>query len=154
MKVTSDDIIKSGERELIDGITADLDWEAVEKIFRKTHQLPLGEDVSYKSGDLVVHENRIAYLLEFEVKVPLSMLLDREGNCIDIQAAPVSGTDEGMDDIPDAEAPTLREAPCDPESDASCPEMNKEPDLDPIDRRMSEAREALTGMGELSGRET
>ncbi len=87
MKITDNEVIRSGEQELIDGITADLNWEAVEKLFMEQHHLPLGEDVSYKKGDLVVHENKIAYLLEFEVKVPLSMLLDREGNCITIRAA-------------------------------------------------------------------
>lgn len=94
MKVTNYEVIKSGEQDLIDGITADLDWEAVEALFVEQHRLPLGEDVSYKRGDLVVHENRIAYLLEFEVKVPLSMILDREGNCITIRAAPTSAAEE------------------------------------------------------------
>jgi hypothetical protein len=95
MKVTHDDVIRNGEQELIDGITADLDWEAVEALFREKHHLPLGEDVAYKNGDLVVHENRIAYLLEFEVKVPLAMLLDRQGHCIRIQAeGPPSGMEE------------------------------------------------------------
>lgn len=102
MKITDNEVIRSGEQELIDGITADLDWEAVEKLFMEQHQLPLGEDVSYKKGDLVVHENKIAYLLEFEVKVPLSMLLDREGNCITIRAAastePENGKGEYLED--------------------------------------------------------
>jgi hypothetical protein len=87
MKVTSDRVIRSGEQELLDAITADLDWEAVEAAFVGRHNLPLGDDVSYKKGDLVVHEDRIAYRLEFEIKVPLSMLLDREGNCITFRAA-------------------------------------------------------------------
>ncbi len=86
MKVTHDDVIRNGERELIDGITADLDWDAVESLFRERHHLSLGEDVAYKNGDLVVHEDRVAYLLEFEVKVCLSMLVDRNGDCIGIQS--------------------------------------------------------------------
>ena len=40
------------------------------------------EDVEYKSGDIIVHNNQIAYQLRFDVKVTLSVLLDREGNCI------------------------------------------------------------------------
>jgi hypothetical protein len=149
MKVTSDDIIKSGERELIDGITADLDWEAVERIFREAHRLPLGEDVSYRSGDLVVHENRIAYRLEFEVKVPLSMLLDREGNCIDLRAAPEADTgEEEAAAPPSVENEPGADAPAGPESgDPS--EENEDPAADPIEGRVSEAREALTGMGAL-----
>ncbi len=149
MKVTSDDIIKSGERELIDGITADLDWEAVERIFTEAHRLPLGEDVSYKSGDMVVHENQIAYLLEFEVKVPLSMLLDREGNCIGIQAAPAAGEGEAGD-IPSRGNEPVEDEPVDLESVATLPESAEGPDVDPIERRMSEARDALTDMGQMN----
>lgn len=94
MKVTNDEIIRNGEQDLIDGITADLDWNAVEEIFRKNHKLSLGEDVAYKNGDIVVHNNHIAYSLEFEIKVPLSIILDRQGNCIDIQSASVVHDDE------------------------------------------------------------
>lgn len=121
MKVTNDEVIRNGEQELIDGITADLDWEAVEKLFMERHRLPLGEDVSYKRGDLVVHENRIAYLLEFEVKVPLAMLLDREGDCISIRAVtsaelenPNSQDPEDCDTPPPEEvSPAASEDPAD-----------------------------------------
>ncbi len=149
MKVTSDDIIKSGERELIDGITADLDWEAVERIFREAHRLPLGEDVSYKSGDLVVHEDRIAYLLEFEVKVPLSLLLDREGSCIGIQAAPAAGTGDGeAGGVPSGENDPAEDASADLEGGDPLPEGDEDAGADPIENRLSEVREALTGMEE------
>jgi len=108
MKVTHDDVIRNGERELMDGITADLDWDAVESLFRERHHLSLGEDVAYKNGDLVVHEERVAYLLEFEVKVCLSMLVDREGDCIGIQSGastpetgpwPLSGLNEELESL-------------------------------------------------------
>ena len=57
MKITNDKIIRSGEQELIDSINGDLDWEAMEEIFHKEHKLGIGEDVEYKKGDIVVHNN-------------------------------------------------------------------------------------------------
>ncbi|MGD8386434.1 MAG: hypothetical protein PVG49_04805 [Desulfobacteraceae bacterium] len=113
MKVTNDDVIRSGEQELIDGITADLDWNVIENLFVTEHRLPLGEDVSYKNGDLVVHDGQIAYLLEFEVKVPLSILLDRKGHCIQIQSAPPGdqNPDTTESDVPEADAKPLSEQP-------------------------------------------
>jgi hypothetical protein len=151
MRVTGDDIIRSGERELIDGITADLDWETVERIFREAHGLPLGEDVSYKSGDLVVHEDRIAYLLEFEVKVPLSMLLDRQGNCIGLRAG--ASEEEGEEEPGPTTAPETDPAGvASPGSAHPAPEGHGDPEGDPIDQRMAEAREVLVGMGEAPGR--
>ena len=84
MKITKADVIKGGERELIDSITADLDWSVMEEIFKKYHNLTIEEEVEYKQGDLVVHENRVAYKLDFDIKVRLSIVIDREGNYLSI----------------------------------------------------------------------
>lgn len=80
MKLTDSQIIKEGERELIDGITADLDWETIEKIFKEKHHIAIDDNVEYTQGDIVVYNNQVAYQLDFEVKVTLSLLLDRAGN--------------------------------------------------------------------------
>jgi len=84
MKITNSDIIKRGEKDLIDAVTADLDWGALEEIFGKEHKLGIEEDVEYKKGDIVVHDNQVAYELEFEVKVRLSVLVDRDGNYLSV----------------------------------------------------------------------
>ena len=80
MKITNSEVIRSGEQELIDAISGDLDWGIIEGIFREEHNLGIGEDVEYKRGDIVVHNNQVAYRLEFDVKVTISVLLDREAN--------------------------------------------------------------------------
>ena len=84
MKITDTQVIKSGEKELIDAITADLDWGAIEDVFQEEHGLGIDEEVEYKKGDLVVHEGSIAYQLDFEVKMTISVLLDRKGNYISV----------------------------------------------------------------------
>jgi hypothetical protein len=84
MKLTDSEIIKSGERELIDTIIGDLDWDAIEKIFKDRHQLQIRDDVEYRCGDLVVNNGQVAYHLEFDVKVRLSILLDRSGNYLSL----------------------------------------------------------------------
>lgn len=87
MKITNHDVIKSGEQELIDAITADLDWETIEKIFSKEHKLRIDDNVEYKKGDMVVFNGQIAYKLEFDVTVVLSVLLDRAGNYLSIESS-------------------------------------------------------------------
>jgi len=84
MKITNTDVIRNGEKELMDAIIADLDWGSIETIFREKHHLPIEEDVEYKGGDIVVHNNEIAYRMEFEARVTLSVLLDREGNYLSV----------------------------------------------------------------------
>ncbi len=101
MKITNSEIIKSGERELIDAITGDLDWRVIEKIVEDKHHLSLRDDVDYKNGDLVVFENKIAYRLDFEVKVNLSVLFDRQGNYLKLDtrgAGAVDTVDQGEDE--------------------------------------------------------
>lgn len=87
MKITDHDVIKTSEQELIDAITADLDWGAIEEIIRKEHNLDIEEDVEYQKGDIVVYNDQVAYKLEFNVNVILSVLLDRKGNYISITSS-------------------------------------------------------------------
>ena len=87
MRITDSEVIKSGEQDLIDAITGDLDWGAIEEIFRRDHKLGIGEDVEYTTGDIVVYNNQVAYRLEFDVKIALSVLLDREGNFVSVTSS-------------------------------------------------------------------
>ena len=98
MKVTNDEIIRNGEQELIDAINGDLDWDAMEEIFEKEHNLGIGEDVQYKKGDIVVHDNQVAYRLEFDVKVNLSILVNREGDYITFSTTTHSEENEENDE--------------------------------------------------------
>ena len=87
MKITNHDVIKSGEQELIDAIAADLDWKTIEEIFSKEHKLRIDDNVEYKKGDIVVFNGQIAYKLEFDVTVVLSVLLDRAGNYLSVNSS-------------------------------------------------------------------
>jgi len=87
MKITNHEVIKSGEQELIDAITADLDGESIEDLFGREHKLKIEDNVEYKKGDIVVYNDQIAYQLEFDVNIVLSVLLDREGNYLAVTSS-------------------------------------------------------------------
>jgi hypothetical protein len=87
MKITNHEAIKSGEQDLIDAITADLDWESIEDIFSQEHKLKIEDHVEYKKGDIIVYNDQIAYKLEFDVNIVLSVLLDREGNYLAVTSS-------------------------------------------------------------------
>jgi len=95
MQITDHEVIKSGEQELIDAITADLDWEAIEDVFGKEHKLKIEDNVEYKKGDIVVYDGQVVYKLEFDVNIVLTVLLDRDGNYL---AATSSGDLENSQD--------------------------------------------------------
>jgi len=87
VKITNLETIKAGEKEFIDSINAELDWEAIETMLFEKHKFTLEEDVDYRKGDIVVHNDKIAYKLEFYIKVPLSIVLGREGTCLEISTS-------------------------------------------------------------------
>ncbi len=84
MKLTDPETIKESEKEFIDAVNAELDWEAIEKILFEKHNLTLKEEIDYKNGDLTIYQGQIAYKLDFEIKIPLSVIFNREGECLDI----------------------------------------------------------------------
>ncbi len=87
MKITNSEVIKSGEKDLIDSITADLDWGAIENIFLTEHNLGIDEDIEYKRGDIIAFNNQVAYKLEFTVKVNLSVLINRDGEYLSVKVS-------------------------------------------------------------------
>ncbi len=84
MKLTNPETIQESEKEFIDTINAELDWEAIEKMLLEKHSFTLQEEIDYKDGDLVVYKDNIAYKFDFEIKVPLSVIFNRDGECLEI----------------------------------------------------------------------
>ncbi len=84
MKLTSQENIAQSEKAFIDTINAELDWEAIEKLLLEKHKFTLQEEIDYKDGNLIVYNDNIAYKFDFEIKVPLSVIFNREGECLEI----------------------------------------------------------------------
>ena len=117
LKITDSEVIKSGERELLDIIIGDLDWEAIEKIVKEKHQLRIQDDVEFRQGDIVVYDNTVAYKLDFDVKVTLTVLFDRDGNYLSFST---SG-----DFTKDAVVPDSEEVESEPESEMESSETDE-----------------------------
>jgi hypothetical protein len=83
MKISNPETIEESEKEFIDMINAELDWEAIEKLLFEKHNFTLQEEVEYKNGDMVVHKDAIAYKFDFNIKVPLSIIFNREGEFLE-----------------------------------------------------------------------
>ncbi|NOX34542.1 MAG: hypothetical protein GXP56_12565 [Deltaproteobacteria bacterium] len=99
MKLTNPDTIQESEKEFIDTINAELDWEAIEKMLLEKHSFTLQEEIDYKDGDLVVYNNNIAYKFNFEIKVPLSVIFNREGECLEISTIRDDFEEEDENDL-------------------------------------------------------
>ncbi|MBF0258842.1 MAG: hypothetical protein HQK62_08405 [Desulfamplus sp.] len=88
MKVTDPDVIKAGERDLIESIKDDLDFSAVQAILLKKIRSYLKEiedgaisfDVS--GGEIFVHGGQVAFKIDFQLKTEMSIVFDRNGDYI------------------------------------------------------------------------
>ena len=99
MKLTTPESIQENEKEFIDTINAELDWDAIEKLLFDKHGFALQDEVAYRNGDLVVHDNQIAYKFDFEVKVPLSVIFNRRGECVDLSTQRDDQLPEGIIEV-------------------------------------------------------
>jgi hypothetical protein len=80
MKITDPQVIEDGEKDLITAVQEDLDLDAVKQILKDR----MGTStLSSKGGQIVVHNNEIAFRLDFDINLSGSLLFDRQGNYID-----------------------------------------------------------------------
>ena len=84
MKIVNANTIQNGEKEFIDAINAELDWVSIEKMIMEKHKLQLQDEVVYRDGDIIVHNDEIAYRLDFDITVSMSLLFNRNGECLEI----------------------------------------------------------------------
>ena len=79
MKITDPQVIKNGENDLIASVQKSLDQDSIKKII--TDQMA-GTTLVAKGGQIVVHDNQVAFRMDFDLQVSGSLLFDRQGNYI------------------------------------------------------------------------
>ncbi|WP_300670232.1 hypothetical protein [Desulfoluna sp.] len=96
-KLVPDDAFAKGERDLMDIVTGSLDWDVIEKLLEEKYQLSLQDDIEFKEGRLTVKEDRIAYQMDFQARITLSLMIGRDGRCVDVVAGVISPDDTVSD---------------------------------------------------------
>jgi hypothetical protein len=86
MKITDPDVIKSGEKDLIEAVKEDIDWDAVKDVIKEQMEI---SSFSAEGGGILVHNNRIAFKIDFNLSFKGSLMFDREGNYISSDAQSV-----------------------------------------------------------------
>jgi len=84
MKLASQENIAQREKAFIDTVNGELDREAIKKLLFEKHKFTIQEEIDCKNGNLIVYNDNIAYKFDFEIKVPLSVIFNREGECLEI----------------------------------------------------------------------
>nr|WP_319492455.1 hypothetical protein [uncultured Desulfobacter sp.] len=97
MRITDPQVIQDGEQDLIASVQKDLDLEAVKDLLKERLS---ASALSPKGGRIVVHDNDVAFRLDYEINLNGSLLFDREGNLIEDgqSAASIADTQADLQD--------------------------------------------------------
>ncbi len=79
MIISSPEMIKSNEDQLIESIIENMDWKVVQTLVKDKFNI---SDIKCNQGDIIVHENKIAYKVNLEVRLDVDVLFDRDGQYI------------------------------------------------------------------------
>lgn len=118
MKLINPDIIESGERKLVRFIARQLDWRSVRQSIKQAYDVEVNESLEHKSGNLEIHEGDIAYRLNFDFKVNLSLLLSRDGQQVRIDSPELRSRQADGHQPPDSSPTPEPGLPEDPMKDA------------------------------------
>jgi len=99
LKLTNPESIQESEKEFIDTINAELDWDVIEQMLLDKHNFEVQDDIEYKDGNLIVFKNEIAYKFDFQIKVPLSVIFNRGGECVSMSTTREEEVPENTEDV-------------------------------------------------------
>jgi len=99
LKLTNPESIQENEKEFIDTINAELDWDVIEQMLLDKHNFAVQDDIEYKDGNLIVYNNEIAYKFDFQIKVPLSVIFNRGGECLSMSTTRENEVTENNEEV-------------------------------------------------------
>ena len=87
----SHDIITNAKQELIEKIKANINMDRIREICAEKYGVTGVDNVEFKDGDIISYGSRVAYKMEYQICFCVPVLLDEQGNYINIET---EGQDE------------------------------------------------------------
>ncbi len=79
MKITDSKVVQSGEKAFLNAVKDHLDWNLIrEVVTKKMRQCA----IEPKGGELVLHDNRIAFRMDLHCAMDVSITFDRNGTLV------------------------------------------------------------------------
>lgn len=95
--------VKEAKRELINQLKSKINQADIETVCRERYGIESIEACECTDGDIVIDNNQVAYKLDFEVRFPVSILINNgENNAIALSEKDVSilsEIDNGLEEI-------------------------------------------------------
>ncbi len=79
MKITDPKVMQSGEKAFFNAVKDHLDWNAIREVATKKMKQC---SIESKGGELIFHENNVAFKINLHCAMDVSITVDRNGNLI------------------------------------------------------------------------
>lgn len=105
MKITDPRVMQSGEKAFFNAVKDHLDWNAIRQVVTKKMKQC---SIESKGGELIFHENKVAFKINLHCAMDVSITVDRNGNLISGEEPLV---DVSMTEPPPVVAPETQTPP-------------------------------------------
>ena len=91
MKITDSKVVKSGEKAFLNAVKDHLDWNAIREVVTKKMKQCAIES---RGGELVLHENNVAFRMDLHCAMNVSITFDRNGTLVSDEVSLAGATME------------------------------------------------------------
>jgi predicted ester cyclase len=79
-KAIDPDRIDEAVIDMVEKVKSNIQLDLVKAICKHKHGIENIDKIDFENGDLVTHNDRVAFKLDFKITHKLSLLIDRKGN--------------------------------------------------------------------------
>jgi hypothetical protein len=76
-------VIEDAKRELIEKLKSNIDLDRIKAVCRDQHGMEMLDGINFKHGDIISHNGKVAFKLDFEIHFTLPVMIDEEGNYVE-----------------------------------------------------------------------
>jgi uncharacterized protein YjbI with pentapeptide repeats len=84
LNAVNPNMIEEAIVDLIEKLKSNIQFDQVKAICAHKHFIESIDKIDFKNGDIVTHDGKVAFKLDFNITYNLSLLLDREGKLINV----------------------------------------------------------------------
>jgi hypothetical protein len=77
-------MIEEAVTDLIEKLKSKIQFDHVKKLCAHKHFIESIDKIDFTNGNIVIHDGKVAFKLDFNITYNLSLLLDREGKLINV----------------------------------------------------------------------
>jgi uncharacterized protein YjbI with pentapeptide repeats len=84
LDVFKPDVIEEAILDLIENLKSNIQFDLIKAICKQQNLLDTIDKFDFKNGDIVTHDDQVAFKLDYNISYNLSLLLDRKGKLINV----------------------------------------------------------------------